>query len=141
MTIAADLARDYRQVRKRLFGRTPPGRKWSRPMVVPIPENRSSPAILRRILREVAIAHNLRPEHLTGPRRDWKHVRARFEFCYRAVTETAASSMQIGDVLQRHHTCVLYGVIRHCRMHDLEIPRGSTFTVRQPTSRRRGAAK
>jgi chromosomal replication initiation ATPase DnaA len=81
--------------------------------------------VLRGILNEVSAQYNLsRNDILPGTRRG-NVQEACHEFFYRALTETLASTVLIGDACARDHTTVLYGSARYAYLHELPFPRGT----------------
>lgn len=115
----------------------------------PGPEIFATPFRLHNILCQVALAHSLMPEDLTSHRRTKHLIKARFEFCYRAVTETTASLPQIGRVLNRDHTSILSAAAAYCCRNALPFPRGAdwlsfknrTERIRQYSKQRQAAKK
>jgi chromosomal replication initiation ATPase DnaA len=81
--------------------------------------------VLRGIMTEVAAQHNLTRSDILPSSRHGKVMEVLHEFFYRALTETLASSVLIGDISARDHTTVLYGSARWAILHDLPIPRGA----------------
>lgn len=79
---------------------------------------------LRVIMTEVAAQYNLSRSDVLPSSRRGNVMEAMHEFFYRALTETLASSVLIGDISARDHTTVLYGSARWAVKHDLPIPRG-----------------
>lgn len=79
----------------------------------------------QKILREVALKHQVRREHLVGPLRYWQYAHARHEAMYRLVVELRWSLARIGSLLNRDHTTVMHGIGAHCRRNDLPAPRPS----------------
>lgn len=78
---------------------------------------------LQKLLREVAADYGLSASALKSSRRFQTLCRARFEFCYRAFTETDASLTRIASIINRtDHTTVRNGIAVHCRHYGLEYP-------------------
>lgn len=71
------------------------------------PEKPSPPA-LQILLLTIADQHNCTPEDMRGSSRKRMIVRARSEFCRIAWAMKVFSLKQIGKVLNRHHSTVIY---------------------------------
>lgn len=67
----------------------------------------------RRILAEVAQGHGLSVFDLTGKTQFAHIARARHEAMFRIYRETRLSSVQVGALLNRDHSTVLYGIRKH----------------------------
>ena len=77
--------------------------------------------VLRRILLETAIKHQIAPDVITGKQRRQNIVRARHELMYRLSTETPMSLSMIARCGgQASHAGVIYGIRRHqqCMQDD-----------------------
>lgn len=77
---------------------------------------------LASILQEVALKHGTTVGHLKGHRKHKALVAARFEFYYRAVTETTKSMPVIGKAVNKDHSSVISGLKRTCKRLGLEYP-------------------
>lgn len=85
----------------------------------------SDPFPLRRILREVAKFHVLRPVDLMSDYRTQNVLEARGHFFYRAMTETDASCGQMAAACGgKHISTVGHAVAAYCAKHRLPLPRG-----------------
>jgi hypothetical protein len=82
---------------------------------------------LREIMIEVAIKHRLRIEDIRARSKVPKLVRARQEFCYRALNETGRTSGEIGFFIRREHATVLWAAARFCRSTGFPPPRGIDY--------------
>ena len=74
-----------------------------------------SPFPGRTIVREVAQKHGLSPLDLSGPRRLAPVVVARQEAMWRMRRETRLSFPQIGRIVGRDHSTVIYGIRAHAK--------------------------
>lgn len=104
---------------------------------------------LRKILSEVAVIHNVNVDDIKSP----SHVKvvagARFEYFYRALTETTASLAVAAKAVNRDHTATMYGAATYCDKHGLPFPRGASWVgyckrfeqVRATTARREAERK
>jgi putative transposase len=70
------------------------------------PRRPLSSRAVRRVLREVAAAHDLDPAEITAPLKRRAVVRARREFCRRAVVELNCSLHALSVHVGLSHTCV-----------------------------------
>jgi hypothetical protein len=78
---------------------------------------------LRDLLEETARRHGFTVTHLRSERKLQLLARARFEFYYRAYSETTASLPRIGRAIgDRDHTTVLSGIRRYCELHSIPYP-------------------
>lgn len=95
---------------------------------------------VRQILWEVAAKHQLLSSDIAGPLRTHPVMIARHEFFYRALAETTASSVQIGQICGgKDHTTVANGAVRHAVRNGLPFPRdmgGSEFWAKRSTGRK-----
>lgn len=73
------------------------------------------PSTIYSILDEVARKYELSINELLGCRRSRHIAWPRQEVMYRASKETRASLPQIGAVLKRDHTTILFGIRAHER--------------------------
>lgn len=76
----------------------------------------------REIISQVAKAHELTVEAVTGPSRKRAVVEARWEAMRRLKAETKLSTPQIGALFNRDHTTVLHalGTLKHSVASDLK---------------------
>jgi len=74
---------------------------------------------LASILREVSERHGVSVELLRGHRRHKNIVNARFEYYFRAVTETSKSLPTIARACNKDHSSVIHGVQKICREKGL----------------------
>jgi chromosomal replication initiator protein len=65
------------------------------------------------IVEQVAREYLVTVEVIRGPWKNRRVVRARQEAMYRLRHETRLSTPQIGNLLNRDHSTVLYGIGRH----------------------------
>lgn len=79
---------------------------------------------MRRIALEVCANHGLTIRHLKSRHRFEPLVALRFEFFYRAVSETTKSFSLIAKFIGCDHTSVGYGASRYAHQHNLPPPRG-----------------
>lgn len=95
----------------------PPRQVWEGPQI----EVRAK---LPKLLAEVAAKHNLSPHALKSHSRNSRLCAARFEFAYRAATETTLSYPQIGRAINRDHTSIIHAIRAYCKRNGLVTPRG-----------------
>ena len=88
------------------------------------PSNSKSVPSLYRILREIIKKYDISLEDMRCWRRHGIISAARFEFYYRACSETTATTTAIAKVLDADRTSVIYGLTRYCQFHKLPYPRG-----------------
>ena len=80
---------------------------------------------LRVAMTQVAAQHGLKRDDVLPASRRGVVTDIMHEFFYRALTETSASTVLIGDISARNHSTVLYGAARWAMLHELPIPRGA----------------
>lgn len=100
-----------------------PMRQAEKEKVVLRPTNAETEPALATILQEVALKHGTTIANLRGHRRHAVLVAARFEYYYRAVTETTKSLPIIGKVINKDHSSVISGLKRTCARLGLEYPK------------------
>lgn len=84
---------------------------------------------LSDILESVARKHGLSVLDVKAYCRTHRAINARLEFCYRAMTETDASTPAIGHFLnKRDHTTIISGAASHACKHGLPYPRGADYS-------------
>lgn len=128
-----DLQQHYKAVRARLWAGAPP---VSLPPEPPAPAPAPPPALptseqfreahemlklagiqgvpkWKLISREICEKHKVSLDELKGPRRTPRYIPIRYELYYRLRTELGMSWGQIGKVVNRDHSTVLYGVKKH----------------------------
>lgn len=76
------------------------------------------------ILNQVALKYDTPVNEIISHRRARFLVKLRHEVMYRAVNETSASLPQIGRILNRDHTTIGDGVMKHCERTGDPLPRG-----------------
>ena len=88
----------------------------TKPKLQSEPPPKRQPFALRHLMAQVALRYGITLEQMVGPQRCRPFVMARQAFCEEAFASGKWSSTQIGDVLDRDHTTVLYhaGVL-NCR--------------------------
>lgn len=89
---------------------------------------------VRDVLKEVCLREGISRAEMLSYRRARPFIRARQEVYYRAAMETSASYAEIGRIMCRDHTTVMFGIGQHARRHNLKIPQGA-----QGKSRRNAA--
>jgi hypothetical protein len=99
------------------------------------PKSNSVPA-LWTILREIIKKYDISLEDIRCWRRHGIISAARFEFYYRACSETTATTSVIAKALDADRTSVLYGLTRYCSYYKVPHPRG-----RQVSNKALGATK
>lgn len=93
-----------------------------------------------QLLDRIAGKHGLTLNDLLSRTRTKRVTDARHEFFFCALTETKASSVEIGAVCGKDHTTVLYGAAAHAIRNGLAVPRGASDGWRKKASRERAAA-
>lgn len=68
---------------------------------------------LHAVLLEVCQKHGLTREDLMSDRRDAKHARARQEYYWRAKHNSKASLPKIGQLVNKGHHTVMWGIRRY----------------------------
>jgi len=129
-----DLQQHYKAVRARLWaGAPPPPPVVVRPAPPPPPPPPASPTSdqfreahemlklagiqgipkWKLISREVCEKHKVSLDELKGQRRTPRYIPVRYELYYRLRTELQMSWGQIGQLMNRDHSTILYGVKKH----------------------------
>ena len=98
--------------------------------------NSKSVPALYSILRQIIKKYDISLEDMRCWRRHGIISAARFEYYYRACSETTATTSAIAKVLDADRTSVLYGLTRYCQYHKVPHPRGWPVS-----NRARGATK
>lgn len=100
------------------------------PAPEPVPELPPEPPrkTAHEILHEVARKHDLSVLAVMSFGRQRALVKARQEYAYRALEETALPSTTIGRIINRDHTTVLHNANAHCFWNQLPLPRGATWS-------------
>ncbi len=93
----------------------------------PKPLTFKSVPTLWQIANEVARKRNLTISLLRCRKRTGPITAARFEYCYRAASETSCTYAQIGRVVLIDRTSVAYAVIRCAILFDLPLPPGCNW--------------
>ena len=109
MTYASDLARNYSDVRRRLFMGAPT--RMPEPEIEPVPEPKITPPRrdqYNRIRDRACRVFDVRISELLSDRRETNLVLARQFICYWAARLTPMSMPQIARKLNRDHTTVLH---------------------------------
>lgn len=78
----------------------------------------------REIMAAIAACHGLTPFDIQSGCRSSGLVRIRHEITYAIATRTSLSLAQIGKLMGRDHTSVLYALRSHARRNSLPMPRG-----------------
>ena len=93
----------------------------------PISKNVSTVSKLKQIRQEISNKYLIAEEDIISRDRTAKVCEARFEFCYRAVTETTASLPRIANCIGREHSTIIHAVATYCNNNNLPFPRDAKW--------------